>query len=288
MKKLFTFFAISAIVLGMASCGDGNEPEQGPFTLEIKEVTHYYVKFTITPDDEEADYYWTWIAKSRLEEVSIEEDIEGSIAVDKTVHRDYRFQKGVYSNTGDKFLLFPNRDYILCACQIDEDGKIISPISQKPFKTTIPEGYVDLGLPSKTLWNASHAFQAKDTYPYYESELEDYQSNLKTYFTLMPTKDDWMELITECEWKWINDPNKEETMPQKVYPSFKVTGKNGNYIYLPAASLGKGLYWMEHSSSDEHSALEFGSTLNSVKFTLEPDSKYMSFCWIIKDSKYYD
>ena len=51
MKKLFTFFALSAIVLGMASCGDGNDPEankvpegaiNGKFTVDNEGKQVYF------------------------------------------------------------------------------------------------------------------------------------------------------------------------------------------------------------------------------------------------------
>jgi len=33
MRKFFSFFAVAAVVLGMASCGDGNEPD--PFVNPV-------------------------------------------------------------------------------------------------------------------------------------------------------------------------------------------------------------------------------------------------------------
>ncbi len=35
MKKFFSFFAIAAVVLGMASCGEGNEPEVARQSVEL-------------------------------------------------------------------------------------------------------------------------------------------------------------------------------------------------------------------------------------------------------------
>lgn len=48
MKKLFTFFAISAIVLGMASCGDGNEPEASDFQIEVQAL-YDRARVVVTP-----------------------------------------------------------------------------------------------------------------------------------------------------------------------------------------------------------------------------------------------
>lgn len=59
----------------------------------------------------------------------------------------------------------------------------------------------------------------------------------------MPTKDEWNELFTQCTWE------KEKLNDEWVY---KVTGPNGNYIYIPLAGYkqygylykdGSGSYW---------------------------------------------
>ncbi len=47
----------------------------------------------------------------------------------------------------------------------------------------------------------------------------------------MPTEAEQNELRTECTWEW--DTHKQV---------FKVTGKNGNFIFLPAAGLCKGTH----------------------------------------------
>jgi hypothetical protein len=47
----------------------------------------------------------------------------------------------------------------------------------------------------------------------------------------MPTKDEMEELIDNCTWEWIQTNGKN---------GFKVTGKNGNSIFLPAAGCHAG------------------------------------------------
>ena len=60
----------------------------------------------------------------------------------------------------------------------------------------------------------------------------------------MPTKDDWVELNSECSWHWESQNNVN---------GFKITGPNGNSIFLPSSgymsgasldnSVNGGSYW---------------------------------------------
>lgn len=78
----------------------------------------------------------------------------------------------------------------------------------------------------------------------------------------MPTKAEQDELRTKCKWEW------KELNGHKGY---KVTGPNGNYIFLPAAGdriggslyfLSEGCYW---SSSLYTSLYAYGLNISSVK-----------------------
>ena len=161
----------------------------------------------------------------------------------------------------------------------------------QPKEKTIKDGheYVDLGLPSGLKWakynvgaDVPEAYgsyiawgetDAKDdyswaTYKYYDSsfntmtkycsnerygavdgkeilEVKDDAANAKWGRTWrMPTAAEFEELYQVCTWEWtsIND-----------VPGYKVTGPNGNYIFLPAAGYknatnvlnkdGAGYYW---------------------------------------------
>ncbi len=120
--------------------------------------------------------------------------------------------------------------------------------------------YVDLGLPSGLKWatcnvGASSPEEYGDYYAWGEIETKsEYdESNSKTYGKSMsdisgnamydvarakwggswrlPTKKELEELESKCKWEWttINGEN-----------GFKVTGPNGNSIFLPAAGLRNG------------------------------------------------
>ena len=71
--------------------------------------------------------------------------------------------------------------------------------------------YVDLGLPSGTKWKT-----------YNESGLYTYNAAVSRFDKSLPSKAQWEELATECEWSWTRG-------------SCKVTGPNGQSITLPAA-----------------------------------------------------
>lgn len=81
--------------------------------------------------------------------------------------------------------------------------------SQVASAKTIPAGYVDLGLPSGTLWKASD-----------EPALFTYYAALRDYGTSLPTRAQFKELIRCCTWRWTGK-------------GCRATGPNGNTIYFP-------------------------------------------------------
>lgn len=77
--------------------------------------------------------------------------------------------------------------------------------------TLMPQNsYVDLGLPSGTLWNSKN-----------ESGFYDYEQAMNKFGSKMPTKGQWEELKRCCTWTWIGK-------------GYRITGMNGNSIVLPA------------------------------------------------------
>ena len=74
--------------------------------------------------------------------------------------------------------------------------------------------YVDLGLPSGTLWRNANEGGNNARYTYKEA--------VSMFGNKLPTKQQLAELINKCTWSWIGG-------------GYKVTGPNGNSIYLPAA-----------------------------------------------------
>lgn len=103
--------------------------------------------------------------------------------------------------------------------------------SQASTQRTIPKGYVDLGLPSGTLWKNKNE---SGVYFSYEQAMDEYGSKI-------PTKAQLIELKNECEWKWNENIDG--------YKGYRVFGPNGNYIDMPMAGVrdcnGQYTAWSE-------------------------------------------
>ena len=81
----------------------------------------------------------------------------------------------------------------------------------------VPEGFVDLGLPSSTLW----AEENEDALPHRGYLNGDYMNWDEASNFLLPSFEQTKELVNECKWTWNGQ-------------GYKVTGPNGNSIELPA------------------------------------------------------
>ena len=88
-------------------------------------------------------------------------------------------------------------------------------------KTTTAQNYVDLGL--SVLWADQNA---RGFYTHYE---------IKYYFPreTLPAEDEFKELINKCTWEWTQLNNVS---------GYKITGPNGNHIFLPAAGYNADYY----------------------------------------------
>lgn len=87
--------------------------------------------------------------------------------------------------------------------------------------------FVDLGLPSGTLWGKRNVKIAnKKHFTHYEIPLVEYITGYN-----VPSYEDFEELINLCKWEW-------KTIGRTK--GYKVTGSNGNHIFLPAIGLYDG------------------------------------------------
>lgn len=125
------------------------------------------------------------------------------------------------------------------------------------------ERYVDLGLPSGTLWKATN----EDKHYNYNDAVKEFGDNL-------PSKAQWEELRDMCTWTWIEKhPNK-----------YKVKGPNGKSIEFPVSGLyycdgnigavcSDGNYW----SSTPTDELDHDLAWN-LHFDYDGVDIYQSFC----------
>lgn len=108
--------------------------------------------------------------------------------------------------------------------------------------------YVDLGLPSGTLWKSQNE----------EGGFYSYQNAKAKFGDQLPTKEQLEELKSTCKWTWIGK-------------GYKVIGPNEQYIILPAegfrncqdfiCNVGEyGCYW---SSTPYYSGLSWTLYFNS-------------------------
>ena len=103
--------------------------------------------------------------------------------------------------------------------------------------SSVPRGYVDLGLPSGTLWKAIN------------EGMYDWDTAMRKFGDKMPSQGQWEELKDYCTWTWTGN-------------GYKVSGSNGNSIVLPAAGYrgcdgdmnyvgSYGDYWSSSPSGSE-------------------------------------
>jgi serine/threonine protein kinase len=131
-----------------------------------------------------------------------------------------------------------------------ETRDVVSERNQQAKEVSVKtHGYVDLGLPSGTLWKDKNEGGGFYTYDEAVSKFGD----------RLPTKAQFEELNSKCQWSWTGS-------------GYKVTGPNGNSIVLPAAGYrhcggsvyyyvgSRGYYWSSSpDGSDDAWYLDFDS-----------------------------
>lgn len=116
--------------------------------------------------------------------------------------------------------------------------------------STVKGDFVDLGLTSGTKWKVVNELNPQDS----EHGFYTYDEAVSAFGENLPTKEQWMELVNECTWKWTG-------------MGYKVIGSNGNSITLPAAGIqggfyvgSDGYYWSSATNGSEYAwYLHFGS-----------------------------
>ena len=106
-----------------------------------------------------------------------------------------------------------------------------------PVEGVKADSYVNLGLPSGTMWKTGNEFG-----------LFDYEAATTRFEGQLPTATQFMELWRKCKWVWVSN-------------GYRVTGPNGNSIFLPLAGKRdcdgtlqnntlEGYYWSSTPNGD--------------------------------------
>ena len=179
---------------------------------------------------------------------------------------------------------------------IDSLGGIFTVYPDVPNGFHRNHEYVDLGLPSGTMWatcnvGASRPEDCGNYYAWGETwPKEVYHDSTYTYhedaFTLqpnrdaatvnwgpgwrMPTKDDYLELMSNCAWRWTTINGVE---------GYVVRGLNGNSIFLPACGYRfDGNFFISKSTDRDEivggdywlSSMGYGQAETATGFFLTP------------------
>lgn len=159
---------------------------------------------------------------------------------------------------GGEYMSFENKHGIVLLVTDGKDNSTLQAeererqrTEQQRKATLKAQGYVDLGLPSGTLWKDKNE----------EGGFYSYDQAVSKFGNKMPTKEQLEELENLCQWIWIGR-------------GFEVVGPNGESIVLPAVGYrdsygnvnevdSNGSYW-----SSTHYGSDSAWYLNFYKHTL--------------------
>lgn len=80
---------------------------------------------------------------------------------------------------------------------------------------SIPSGYIDLGLPSGTIWKKAN-----------ETGFYTFDQAFGRFYNNLPSEEQWEELKNNCEWTWTGN-------------GYRVIGPNNSVLFLPASGYQK-------------------------------------------------
>lgn len=96
----------------------------------------------------------------------------------------------------------------------------------KTFIWGYPTPATDYFIDNQALNDPSLSNEGSGTLPYkYDAANFSWKNQWR-----MPTENEFGELLEKCTWKWVVSKTKQG----KIYSGYKVTGPNGNSIFLPA------------------------------------------------------
>ena len=139
-------------------------------------------------------------------------------------------------------------------------------------KETHDEKFIDLGLPSGTLWSRDYLQHDGETayLPYLEAKQMD-----------IPTEEQWYELITNCD--------IQQVTVQQSYECTKFVGLNGNVLTLKGAGYidfgrhdreqgGYPVFWLKSTTEDnKNSTISISFLGNTGKYAVDIQKMFLGY-----------
>ena len=230
MKKIFSIFAAALILFGAVSCKNKKDEPSAPkttFTIEISNITDEGCDFIITPSDNTVEYMRMFMTTEQLENNTPVEIVKSQFSALEVVYTDLKNHGHIHQGRyGDTYTdLTDDTEYVLAVFRIDENLNIVGDVALSKSFYTLPYGFVDLGLPSGTLWQVFNINNSD--HPGY---LWTWDEAMAKYPFSIPTKEQWQELLNNCDWEWFD-----------YYKHFYVSSRqegNSNYIWVEAYGNG--------------------------------------------------
>ncbi len=266
MKKLFFILAASLIAFSFTSCenygghsssdpsssSDKDKPLKFTISVPQDEITETSAHIIITPSDPYEEYCWLMFPKEVLMDEkgnigSLNQYVQ-DLAHDGSSYESYKryypVQIGKFDQVFNK--LDPGIQYFVCAFCLDSNLNIVRDYVASEFFTTLDEqeiaGYVNFGLPSGTLWAEESA--GTGYYTINDAKAE--------YGNRLPTKEQWQELIDNCNWEWKDDEkgylvsSKTDPKTNIFLDAFGYMNSKGEIIN----ALSRGYYWSRTEEND--------------------------------------
>lgn len=145
MRKIFSFMAMAAVVLMMASCGgnEGNNPEPKNYKVEVKSVTRHEISVKVTQNDKTKYFYCDILdLKTFLDntEKRVQTEIKTKVALAKVTNPNLKYPALLYQDFAERVFkdLTAGTDYAIFMCVVDEDYKIVGDIEYAVITTESP------------------------------------------------------------------------------------------------------------------------------------------------------
>lgn len=209
------------------------------------------------------------------------------VVLDFVPNEGCAIQKLTINNSDETSKISSENRYIINNITQDINANVVFKVAADTEHMIDGHEYVDLGISSGKYWSTVNlgAELPEDAGNYYSDGRDSRVTSTWGENWRTPTKDEFQELIDECEWTWTEKNGKK---------GYSIKGPNGNTLFLPAAgyhdilgssNYGKSVnYWT--SSTDSYSSnywalsgveteVKLSSSFNINDYTIRPIATYI-------------